>query len=545
MRRTLVNILVFSIWPAMLAFELVVVLAQQSGGTCHVLLLDVSGSMKVRYANNLKTWLMEPLLRSRAFAPSDRVLVRWFDQRGSATFTRDDPQRRYYDRHDLKKVLSQVPSPREAVGLNTDLPEALELVLADIKTLPIEGDVMVWLVTDNDQDYNGVRDANQLYLSISNEKNFRAAYLFPLVTENGRALQPADSALVLYLLYYSPKSNPPSLDRFADEIGKVINNPAVTWFPFEKAISLDESSITANSEPVKIVDNKLVLPDVAEGVHPEFEIQFRFRSALRGREIRGGKISRPMASVVQLPEAIEAEGDLGLWQAAISPTSLAIKSNQNSSMTYLASVASAGAVLHPAGFWEGVWNSTSHPVEVVLQFTPTDIETTLDVAALTRVKNLGNVQQIVQRSQEANKPIAIPMTFQVRYDTVWRRAIAAIAGLLGLLGVAGGAALFAGKSKYELSTPQGERVLSMGALGKEYIGIDGERAAVVSKRFGRLIISPLSGYAMDGGKPFRWPMDHTNDFAIESKQDGRRYSYSIKRLAKGGGNPIARDTILD
>ena len=79
---------------ALLAVALVTT-AQPPAGKCHVLLLDVSGSMKRHYENNLRGWLVEKLLTSAAFSPSDRVIVRAFNDQGSTAFDANDPLRKY------------------------------------------------------------------------------------------------------------------------------------------------------------------------------------------------------------------------------------------------------------------------------------------------------------------------------------------------------------------------------------------------------------------------------------------------------------------
>src|SRR6185369_6136654 len=158
-----------------------------------------------------KTWLIEPLLSAGAFAPGDRVIVRWFHQRGNADFELNDPLRKYDDKYDARAVAAA----SQADGQHTNLPEALELALADVRGFKVSTDVLIWMVTDNDQDADGTRDANALYQRISGDKNFHAAYLYPLTKENGKQLSGNDAALVMYLLHYSTLGSPPNLDSLA------------------------------------------------------------------------------------------------------------------------------------------------------------------------------------------------------------------------------------------------------------------------------------------------------------------------------------------
>jgi hypothetical protein len=528
-----------------LALGVTSTIAQQTSAKCHMLLLDVSGSMKDRYANNLKGWLVEKLISSAAFSSGDRIIVRWFDQRGNASFSPVDPQRRYDGKLDLAAVLAEIPTAKQAVGHDTDLPEALELALADIRGLSVSGDVLVWLVTDNEQDVGGPGSVDPLYIKIRSDQNFRAGYVFPLVKENGSMLPPSQAALVMYLLHYSARRSTLAVNRLADDTGKKIGNEPVTWFPFEEQIKLDEANITVNSEPTKFVDGKLELPTVQEGIPPEFAIQFRLNSEFRGREIQSGKITRPFAALDQAPETLEAEGDLNSWSADISPNTFALKSQQSSLGVYSAIVRGNEISFHPASFWLAVGDSTSDPLDASLQFTPADLKTRMDIQMLSKVKNLANIESVVQQGQNSKNPIRIPMTFRVRFNSLWRRAVAGLLGAVLLVGAVGGASLLFLKSRYQLVTPNGERVLALPLIGNEPVDIGHERAAVISKRLGRLKVTAASGFAFDGGVMSRRLNDRADGFVIERAEDGRRYSYSISRLSKPTDHDTGPDNILD
>jgi hypothetical protein len=542
MRALRAKIIVTSL---LIGFALVSTIAQQTTAKCHVLLLDVSGSMKGRYDNNLKGWLIEKLISSAAFSPGDRVIVRWFDQRGNASFSPSDPQRRYDGKQVAAAVLAHVPDAKQAVGRNTDLLEGLELVLADIRGLSVSGDVLVWLVTDNEQDVGAPGSVDPLYQKIRSDQAFRAGYVFPLVKENGSMLPPGQASLVMYLLHYSAQKSSLTLNRLADEAGKKIGNEPVTWYPFEEQIKLDQATITVNSEPTKFVDGKLELPPVQEGAPPEFAIQFRLNSELRGREIQSGKIARPVVALDQVPETLEAEGDANSWSADISPNTFALKSKQPSLGVYSAVVRGSGITFHPASFWSAVWNSTSDPVDASLQFTPADLKTKMDVQALSKVKNLASIESVVQQGQNSKNPIRIPMTFHVEFNSLWRRAIAGLLGVVVLGGAAGGASLLFLKSRYQLLTPSGERVLAIPLIGSDSITIGHDRAAAITKRPGKLTVAAASGFTLEGGAVSRRLNERADSFVIANQQDGRNYSYSISRLSKPSQQKTPRDSILD
>ncbi|HEY7546391.1 MAG TPA: hypothetical protein VID27_15995, partial [Blastocatellia bacterium] len=296
--------------------------AQQPGGRSHILLLDVSGSMRARYANNLRDWLMGNLLSSSAFSSSDRVIVRWFNDQGATAFQPNDPLRKYDGKYDRQQILAAVP--QQVTPYDTDIPKAFEQALADIRGLPLANEVMIWLITDNVQDTGAGAIIDPLYQKIVGEKNIRAAYIFPLLKENGKPIAAGQTAMVMYLLHYSPQASALNVNSIADDAGRKITNDPVTWFPFEEQIHLDQSNITVNGQAAQFVDGKLMLPALAEGRQPQFAIRFKLRSQLRGQEITSGKITRPAALIERLPAEVETEGDQSSLRANVFPPTLAL-----------------------------------------------------------------------------------------------------------------------------------------------------------------------------------------------------------------------------
>ncbi len=512
-------------------------------GRRHVLLLDASASMRPKYNGNLKGWLIEPLLNAGAFAPTDHVIVRWFHQRGNTDFDPNDPLRKYNGLHNPRAVADAMPTAAQANGLNTDLPEALDLALADLRNLKTSDDVLLWMVTDNDQDASGTRDADAFYQKISGDKNFHAAYLFPLTKENGRQLSSNDSALVMYLLHYSTRSSPPDVDSIADNVGRRIGNDPITWIPVSGRLNLDESNITVNSQPAQIVDGKLALPSVKEGAAPEFNIQFKFNSRLRGREIEQGKIA-PEGVTASLPASIEARGDLTSWRATVSPPTIRIKPRQQSSTTYTATLSAPAVTLHPSGFWDAVWNSESEPVDASLKIALSDTKTKLDVAALSQVKNLSNIQNIIQRSQNNPRPIVIPIRFSVAYNTFWRRAVAALLCVLLLAGIGGCASLLLIKNRYTLSAGGEERLMTLPLIAKSRIPIGGENAAVITRRFGKLRVAPLGLYQINGGnQPVR--LKDNDSFLIHDEAGENKYPHEISKRGRAAPVGVERDPFYE
>jgi hypothetical protein len=470
-------------------------------------------------------------LRSKAFEANDRVIVRWFDHRGNVVFEANDPQRTYNGKHDVPEILKHLPAG--ATGPDTDIPEGLELTLKDIEQLPITGDVLIWLVTDNIQDIGGGGSVDPLYDKIKDNVNFQSAYLFPLTNENNAKVAPDESAMVLYLLQYSATPHRPGIDSVADEVGRKIGNVPVTWFPIDKGIQLNEANIRVNDEVSMLVDGKLQLPVVAEGATPDFTLQFPFESKLRNLKIVKSKIT-PQNSRMTLPETVEADGDLNSWHGNITPTDLTLEAGKKSAVTYTTKL-TGEMTLKPTSFWNAVWNSLSDPVEVTFDYKLEDVETKMDVSALNQVKNLQGIENKVRQSQKNIRSTTIPMSFQVQFNSLWRRVLVGL-GCLVLVGLAlGGASLFMVKSRYELSTPfnQQPQSLALPVIGRSYLTINGDRAAVIKKRFGKLSVVPLGNYTINGALKAHPLAENINSFELESQVEQKRYPYILNHVVPG------------
>jgi hypothetical protein len=521
--------------------------AGQSTGKHHVLLFDVSGSMKDRYAGDLKNWLIQPLLTSSAFGSNDRVLVRWFDQRGNIKFSAEDPQRRYFAKMDTSEVLKRVPTVDDATGANTDLLEAIKMTLLDLENLKIQGDVLIWMVTDNEQDAGGKEDPTPFYQSIVGDEHFRAAYLFPLVKEkDGRP--PTKNAMVLYLLSYSMQPSSFKLDNIADSATKKISQPAVTWFPIETGIDINSQNIRVNDEPAMVEDGKLKLPPVNEGETPNFSITFPFTSRLRARKLVRSLIKDQKVVFGNLPTSLEARGDVTSWTADISPKTLTIEPNKNSEVNYVTTLGANDLTLHPTSFVEALKGSLSDPVDIRFQYAIVDDDPKIESAEVAQVKDLdkiaGNLR--VRSGQKNIRPGQIQMSFQVQYNSLWRRLL--VAGLLLFALVLGAGLAFAllSKGQYVLSSSLGEQVLALPLIGRSYITINADRAAVISKKFAKLTVAPLGTYTLNGElKPVGLADNTENNFTIDSQTDGRRYSYSLRRLVTQPNVPLKDDHSWD
>lgn len=586
MRSTIINLIICCL--LLCAAFAGVAGAQERMPKTHVFLLDESKSMENdgRY-NNLRSWLIAPLLKSGAFEPGDSVIVRWFSQKSSNVSydPNDDDLKLKNEKFDEQKVLNSIPGQGQALKGNTDIPQALRLVMSDInERYKVTGDVLIWIITDNNQDKGGAAAGSDIspFYNLINEnrdKLFRAAYLFPLVKENRVDLTKDENAMIMYLLHYSalePNLKTEDTDRIARDVAQKIDNPVITWFPFEKSFAPSFEGISDENAFVNGTDVIEITQPLLEGVTDIRSFTFKLKSRARQRKI-SGKISNE-TFILSLPTSIAEDGKTGqagetpaaeppvdgaqadgaelkvqsssndainiTWQASIFPKELSLKPDETSAGF---TVSVTNNPLRPASFWNAVWNSTSEPISGRLQFELSDLQTEIqqDNSALLRVRNTEYIKDIVQKSVEKPKPFSYDVEFRLAYNSGWRRMVA---GLVGLLLIAIALGLFLAtriKTPYELTTPSGERTLTLPLRGKEFITLNGERAAVISKSFGKLSLTPLGNYSIDGATGTRPLPDNGDGFVIEHQDDGRRFPHSLRRLSKAATVQVVNDDFLD
>ncbi|HEX8853904.1 MAG TPA: VWA domain-containing protein, partial [Pyrinomonadaceae bacterium] len=497
------------------AFHIILFVACMSGAAIslraktHVFLLDKSGSMNQRYAT-LRQWLITPLLDSDAFAPEDRVILRWFSSREAVAFNKDDADLRIkYEPLNKQKVLDSIPKPGDTKGA-TDIPQGLELTLSDINGLGVEGDVLLWLVTDNIQSVGG-GDASTnkmvaFYNKIANHphKLFRSAYLFPLVREGGLTLTDKQNAMIMYLLHYS--AAPPQLRReavagYAKAAAARINNPVITWFPIAEALVPDPvySAGDEEDEALEVVDDALPLGKVREGEPVSFNVRIRFKSRAIERSISGQianeKVELDWSSFGFVDARMEEDGagstqggsiDAGGEPTPVEPepqptqnflqdASMAgadghpaskwtvhfdardkhieLKPGQTTDTVYTINISNP-ARLYPANRWTTGLAAESEPIFGTVSYQLTDLKSniTQNTSDLLQVANGGLITDIAQMNvQDAkSKPLSFNFQFRLQHDRTGRLVVVVALGLLLVALILGALVLLLLRTRYEL-----------------------------------------------------------------------------------------------
>lgn len=188
----------------------------------HYILLDSWGASVTRSLDS-QAMFISHALRSTAFSPNDRVIVRELHKDGDLTF----------QARDRRVIYELISKPEPSKRGNTNLASAVERALLDAKQMGTENDVLIWLITPHMDSHIGskyqtlagyrpVYFERDLYQRVSADNNIRAIYSF--------AYSSGES--VLYLFYHSPTAALRNIGAIAEDVRKKTSTRSAIWVPF-------------------------------------------------------------------------------------------------------------------------------------------------------------------------------------------------------------------------------------------------------------------------------------------------------------------------
>lgn len=272
----------------------------QSPAPPYVFLLDVSGSMEreggvryLRYSSGQVRELVAQVLRSIRIRDSAPVVVQPFSSSGDAY----PPSAALTSEPQLAAAI-----PTMAPGRETELDYALRLGL---ERWPGS---MLFLVTDNKNDFLGNRSDRNFYMALARERRINQVFLVPL----GRPEQSSD-ALVLYLIV--------SRNEQAADAKAIIENFAAAerseplhfrgFYQSAQSLSLSKELLQVGEDgeerPAEEEGDAAVLRyDEGQALHGA--IRFRIRSNLKHWRIVEGQLE-PARAQITVPPAFQNSGD--------------------------------------------------------------------------------------------------------------------------------------------------------------------------------------------------------------------------------------------
>lgn len=535
----------------LLLLLLLLVLPTQAAPRNHVIILDASGSIRERYANGLRDWLIAPLLSSGAFSSGDRVILRTFDKRGNKNFLKDDPQRRYNSTFNKENILATVPAAAEITGRFTAIAEALELGLVDLQTYNFTGDTFIWLITDNVQDVSGSGDdpISPFYERIYNDAKFRHIYFFPIVREGD------PNALVMYMLHYNQQEQPSPLTGLMDDVSKAIGQRAVLFRPIRlSSLELDRSSIQlesddGGSETAELEDGRIVIP-LASGHSLAGRIKFKLRSRFREWQIEQAEVSNAQVAIDQ-SEALDLSSTQSLqWQ--LDPHTIDLGPQETSKKIYSINLASGQSLMAVTpSLLQTFWLDPEVKVNGLVNFQVKSPKLKLaffDNAELAdRIKRVKGLEEIEQFLLPRNANLAdrdltleIPITIKVAQPPkpIW---LVVLLGLLVVSGIVGAFIILRSQTYYRLKGPEGERLLKLGVLANIPLNIADEQVGIIVRRLGSFTIKTFPPYILDNGGNKQRLSESASNFTITNSDTQRTWNFSLESMSNRENEPTSGD----
>lgn len=512
-----------------------VVLPSVEARQTHLILLDTSGSMRSRYENGLKEWLVRPLLTNSTFQPGDHVLVRGFDKRGDHNFIKDDPQRYYNGLLDIEKILSTLPPSERIDGARTSIPEALDLGLVDLNSYGLSESALIYLITDNIQDESGSGDdpIAPFYEKIYNDPRFKNIYFFPIVREGDAG------ALVMYVLNYTTGQGLANFPEKMDVLGRAIGQRAVLFRPIRlTSLEIDRSSLVIEGE-----DGLATVPDfedgrivftVDAGRSISGRIRFRLKSRFKEWKIEAASVTDATVELVQSPYLVT--GDRLRW--SLDPKTIELDPQQTTRQLYTIDLSSGGTVeTYRPGFIESFFIEPVSTVNGMVSFRIDEPVLKLaffdDPELASKIRRVQGLEQIEQFLLPRSLPpsgrvleLQIPVLIKIRQPVkpVWMIFLAL--GLVSICLLAIGV-LLAKPKAFKLDMAGESRVVRLRPFAAVRLDVKGEE-------IGRLTRT-LSGFKLSLHAPFlaengthRSRIADTDNFAISNSEDNRVYNFSIE-----------------
>jgi hypothetical protein len=527
----------------------------------HVILVDVSGSMRNRgyatresWAPDLPQFLGKLLTPEGAYFGGDsHFTLRPFsdvatDQKESRVAIGPAPVATFNERF---------PEMKPPGGGATDMARALDLGQLMLQASKHPG--IIWLITDNENNFATNQSDKAFYERLRDSPDYNHIYLFPLADPQNH---PNDS-LVLYLLVPPRTLSASEVSELAAEVEKrtgfggmlfrpLYSETNSTTLDFSKELTLE----TPGKHRVEQEGGQTVLY-FQEGQKLTGSLRFRIRSRLKGWKVTGATLDD--ADVELNVPPLYVGGNKSKLQWKVTPKALEVAPEQDSLTLF--SLQMNGPNGQPILLARRTSQMFSHLFAKYLPEVQGDVKMKAvlhvdegnlqhEVAPemqerLAAVPHLAEVEEYMVRQEDLNqneggqREILFQRKLVVRVEADPSSAIVAavVLGLGALSGVAALAALLLWKVHLRLEGPGVEEEFTLSALGGSYLICDGKGSphCRLQVRLGSLSLKAEPEFVFEEERlslPVRWQGD---EFRFECGPEGKgRDIFWLRRSHSGG-----------
>jgi hypothetical protein len=530
----------------------------------HIVLVDVSGSMRTRGYSTAEAWgseipaLLNKLLEPRGsyFSSESQLLLRPFSDPAT-----DEAEKRSalgptsLDRR--QETVGQMKPPGAGA---TDMSKALDIGQQLASTLPHKA--LIWLLTDNENNFTSNQSDKAFYERLRDSPDYSHVFLFPLADPAKRA----QDSLVMYLLVPPDSLEMEQVNALAREVeqrtgfGGMLFRPLYqqagsTTLDFSKELTLE----APGKHRVEQEGGQTVLY-FNEGDKLQGELRFRIRSRLKGWKVQGASLEDAEVALHVPPTYVDGSESKLRWQ--VTPKTLEVEPEKDSMTLFSLQIAGPGG--KPIRLHRSTAQVMKNPfarnlpevegdvkMRAVLHVDQGDLQPQVPPemqARLKTVPRLAEVEQYMLQQADATsggtsgeKQIDFQRKLVVRVKADPTSSI--VLGLLLAGAVLAGAGALAAallwKSALHLEGPGVDEEFSLSGLAGSYTVCDGKGQphCRLQSRWGSLSLVAEPDYEFEDELkrvPVRWEGD---EFRFEVGQEGKpRDVFWLRRRGPGGGS---------
>lgn len=528
----------------------------------HVVLVDVSGSMRTRGYADRQSWspelpdMLKSLLApgpSKFFSEGSHFTLRPF----SDVATDEKENRVALGPAPLVDFGTRFEEMAVPGGGATDMSRALDIAQLMLQASPHPG--VVWLITDNENNFSTNQSDKAFYQRLRDSPDYNYVYLFPLADPQKRP----NDCLVMYLLVPPRVLETPEVAELAKEVearthfGGMLFRPLYnetdsTTLDFSKELSYEGTG----KHRVEQEGGQTVLY-FNEGEKLQGNLRFRIRSRLKGWKVKGASLEDADVAL-NVPTVYEGGSNSKLtWQ--VTPKALEVSPEQDSLTLF--SLHLSGPNGQPILLQRRASQMLSHLFQSYLPEVQGDVKmkAVLHVdqgnlahevpaemqARLKAVPRLDEVEQYMLQQQDLNQNDGAERDILFQRKLIIRvkadPSSAIVVGILlaagAVLAIAAAGAVLLWKVPLKLEGPGIEEEFTLSALSGQYLICNGkgEPHCRLKSWLGSLSLVAEPDFAFEGDTRKQAVAWQGDEFRFEVGPEGKgREVFWLRRNRPGG-----------
>lgn len=526
----------------------------------HVILVDVSGSMRTRGYSTASGWtsdlptFLQALVKPEGtyFSSESHFTLLPF----SDVVTDRKENRVAIGPAALADFPNRFPEMAPPGGGATDMARALDLAQNMLQASTHPG--VIWLITDNENNFSTNQTDHEFYERLRDSPDYNHVYLFPLADPQNH---PNDS-LVLYLLVPPRTLNAAEVAELGQEVEKrtgfggmlfrpLYNETNTTTLDFSKELTLE----APGKHRVEQEGGQTVLY-FREGDKLQGSLRFRIRSRLKGWKVTGASLNDADVELSVPPLYVGGSKNKLTWQ--VTPKTLEVEPEKDSLTLFSLQISGPGS--KPILLQRTTSQMFTHLFDRFLpevqgdvrmkavlhvdqgnlqhQVTPEMQERLKAVPNLSEVETYMLQQQDLNQNEGKDRDILFQRKLVVRVEADPSTAVVAavMMGLVGLVAALGLGAVLLWKIRLRLEGPSLEEEFTLSALHGQYLICDskGQPHCRLHAQLGSLALKAEPEFVFEDELrqlPVRWQGD---EFRFECGQEGKgRDVFWLRRSTSG------------